>query len=103
MKRLDGKIAVVTGGSSGIGFATAKAFVMKVQRSTSPADARKRSKRLPPKSARDAFRLLEIFQTSGHSEALRTDSLRAGSSGHRVRQRRNRGVRCPRAARRSAV
>src|SRR6202042_432553 len=27
MKRLDGKIAVVTGGSSGIGFATAKAFV----------------------------------------------------------------------------
>ncbi len=27
MKRLDGKIAVVTGGSSGIGFATARAFV----------------------------------------------------------------------------
>jgi NAD(P)-dependent dehydrogenase (short-subunit alcohol dehydrogenase family) len=27
MKRLDGKIAVVTGGSSGIGFATAQAFV----------------------------------------------------------------------------
>jgi NAD(P)-dependent dehydrogenase (short-subunit alcohol dehydrogenase family) len=27
MKRLDGKIAVVTGGSSGIGYATAKAFV----------------------------------------------------------------------------
>jgi hypothetical protein len=27
MKRLDGEVAVVTGGGSGIGFATAKAFV----------------------------------------------------------------------------
>lgn len=36
IKKLDGKVAVVTGGSSGIGLATAKRFTSEAHVSTSP-------------------------------------------------------------------
>jgi NAD(P)-dependent dehydrogenase (short-subunit alcohol dehydrogenase family) len=32
MKKLEGKIAVITGGSSGIGLATAKRFIIRMRR-----------------------------------------------------------------------
>ena len=36
-KKLEGKIALITGGSAGVGLATAKEFLKKVPTSTSPA------------------------------------------------------------------
>ena len=42
-KKLEGKVALVTGGNSGIGLATAQRFVAEGRRSSSPAAARKNS------------------------------------------------------------
>jgi len=48
MPKLDGKIAVITGGNSGIGLATAKVFVKKARAFTSRAAGRQNSMPPPP-------------------------------------------------------
>jgi NADP-dependent 3-hydroxy acid dehydrogenase YdfG len=81
MKKLDGKIAVVTGGSSGIGFATAKAFV---HEGATVYITGRRKEALDAAAAKIGARCIPVAGDIGKQEAIKTLYDRIGSEHGRV-------------------